>query len=263
MRITLLGSGTGAPLRGRSPPGFAIEAGGGEESRAAVVLVDPGPGAIQRLAQYGVPLERLAHVLISHLHPDHTADLVPLLFALKLPRYRERMAPPALFGPPGLRQLYRRLCEAFGSAVDHGERLSITEAALSGAKEAGRFYKAGLLEVTAYPTLHSEGSMAFRIEARGGRAFTYSGDTDYCQGVIDAARNADLLLIECSFPEGKKVAGHLVPSEVGRIAAAAGARRVLLTHLYPECQGEDLLSPCRKYFSGRVDLAEDGMSIEL
>ena len=86
----------------------------------------------------------------------------------------------------------------------------------------------------------------FRFESRCDQVVTYSGDTDECPEVIDAARNAHVFVCECAFPENNKVAGHLIPSEVGRMAAAAGAKKVILTHLYPECEGEDRKYSARK-----------------
>lgn len=256
MLITVLGSGTGVPWRGHASPGWVIDCEAGE----GAVLVDPGAGSIQRMADRGIPLERLTHILFTHLHPDHTGDLVPLLFALKNPRYRERPRRVQLAGPRGLRNLMRDLLRsAWGRWVDAGDKIEVVELETG----SDSFAALGLFEVVAFPVAHAEGSVAYRIERRGGPAIAYTGDTDRCDGVVDAARNADLLLIECSFPEGQKHEGHLIPSEVGRMAAAAGARRVVLLHLYPECQGQDLIGPCRAFFSGPVTVAEDGMTIRL
>jgi ribonuclease BN (tRNA processing enzyme) len=251
--ITILGSGTGVPWRGRAGPGWVLQL---EAPDADAVLVDPSAGSIQRMAERGIPLERLSHVLFSHYHPDHTGDLVPLLFALRNPRYLLQPRALALIGPRGLHKLLRELRGVYGQWVEPHERLTALE--LGGA-EGATFASVGPLEVTAHPVVHTESSVAYRFAGRGGSTFAYSGDSDRCDGLVDAARNADLLLIECAYPEGEKHAGHLIPSEVGRIAEAAGARRVVLLHLYPECHGRDLIGPCREYFRGEVLLAEDGM----
>jgi ribonuclease BN (tRNA processing enzyme) len=88
-----------------------------------------------------------------------------------------------------------------------------------------------------------------------------SGDTDYCQSIVDLAREADLLVLECSFPEGRKVEGHLTPSLAGRIASESHCRRLLLTHLYPVCDSADVVGPCRDIFKGDIILAEDLMRV--
>jgi len=255
--ITILGSGTGVPWRGRAGPGWVAQI---DALEADTVLVDPSAGSIQRMADCGIPLERLTHVLFSHYHPDHTGDLVPLLFALQNPRYHRQPRPLRLIGPRGLRKLLRDLAGVYGQWIETGERVELIE--LGGA-EGANFAAVGPLEVTAHPVLHIEPSMAYRFASRGGGTFAYSGDTDRCDGAVDAARNADLLLAECSFPEGEKRLGHLTPSEVGRLAEAAGARKVVLLHLYPECHGHDLVGPCREFFRGEVLVAQDGMVLSV
>ncbi len=255
--ITILGSGTGVPWRGRAGPGWVALLGGED---ADAMLVDPSAGSLQRMVDAGIPLERVTHVVFSHYHPDHTGELAPLLFALKNPRYRERPRHLKLVGPRGLRKLLRDLCGVYGAAIEPGERVEVLEL---GDLPEGGFIPVGPLEVTAHPVVHDDASVAYRFATRGNGVFAYSGDTDRCEGVVDAARNADVLLIECAFPEGQKHPGHLVPSEVGRIAAAAGARKVVLLHLYPECHGHDLIAPCSQLFSGEVLVAEDGMVLRL
>ncbi len=249
--VTILGSGTGVPWRGRAGPGWVIELGGED---ADAVLVDPSAGSIHRMADRGIPLERLTHVVFSHYHPDHAGDIVPLLFALKNRRYRDRPKSIRMVGPRGLRKLLRDLAGIYGQWIDSAERVQAIE--LEPREGA---LAVGALELTAHPVIHGESCVAYRFASRGGEILAYTGDTERCDGAIDAARNADLLLIECSFPEGEKQPGHLTPSEAGRIAAAAGARRAVLLHLYPECQGRDLIGPCREYFGGEVQVAEDGM----
>jgi ribonuclease BN (tRNA processing enzyme) len=255
--ITILGSGTGVPWRGRAGPGWVLQL---DSPEADAVLVDPSAGSVQRMADCGIPLERLTHLFFSHYHPDHTGDLAPLLFALRNPRYQQRPRRLRLIGPRGLRNLLRDLAIVYGHWIDIGDRLEVTE---MGGAEGTSFVTVGPLEVTAHPVIHTDSSVAYRFLARGGTTFAYSGDTDRCDGVVDAARNADLLLSECAFPEGQKHAGHLVPSEVGKIAQAAGVRRVVLLHLYPECHEQDLVGPCRQYFQGEVVIAEDRMVLSV
>ncbi len=258
LSITILGSGTAVPWRARAGPGFVVHLEGGQEPEA--ILVDPSAGSIQRMAERGIPLEVLTHVVFSHYHPDHMGDLMPLLFALKNSRYGARPRSLRLVGPRGLHRLLRSLAGVWGSWLETGERIQAVE--LGGAEE-DRIAAMGPLEVTAFPVIHSDASVAYRFSSRGMATFAYSGDTDRCDGVVDAARNVDLLLLECSYPEGEKRPGHLIPSEAGLIASAAGVRRVVLLHLYPECHGRDLLGPFREYFKGEVEVAEDGMVIRL
>ena len=89
----------------------------------------------------------------------------------------------------------------------------------------------------------------------------YSGDTDYCDNIVKLGREADVLILECSFPDERKTEGHLTPSLAGKIAREASCKKLLLTHFYPVFQGHDILAECRKEFSGEIILAEDGMKI--
>jgi ribonuclease BN (tRNA processing enzyme) len=107
---------------------------------------------------------------------------------------------------------------------------------------------------------HSEDSVGFRVNTNG-RSLAYSGDTDYCANLVRLGRDADLLILECSFPDEKKTKGHLTPSLAGRVAREASCHKLLLTHFYPVFQGHDIRKECQKEFSGEILLAEDGMKI--
>ena len=80
--------------------------------------------------------------------------------------------------------------------------------------------------------------------------------------VVELARGAHTMLIECSFPDEMPVPGHLTPSGVARIAREAGVGRVVLTHVYPQADALDLVAEVgRGYHGGVVVVAEDGLRI--
>jgi ribonuclease BN (tRNA processing enzyme) len=110
---------------------------------------------------------------------------------------------------------------------------------------------------------HIAESVGYRIEFKNGRSMAVSGDTDYCQNMIDLASGVDVLVLECSFPEGKKVEGHLTPSLAGRIAVESRCRKLLLTHFYPICDQFDIVGQCRQVYPGQIILGEDLMRIPL
>jgi len=261
LTVTVLGSGTSVPWRGRNGPGLVLRI--ETVDRDLTVLVDPSAGASHRMASYGYSLAELSHVLFTHFHVDHTGDLVPILFALKNPRFNTQGADSAdlqFIGPPGLVELYRSLELVYGKWIRHSSGVEFRDIDCD---ENRGFFALGPVETTCYPVEHADKSLAYRFESRSGKVLAYTGDTDFCDGAIEVARDADLLIIECAFPEGQKRKGHLVPSEVGRIAAAANARRIVLTHLYPECRGQDLIGPCREHFRGEILIAEDGLTLHL
>jgi len=250
MELIVLGSGTGVPSLKRGSPGFLVK------TETQSLLLDGGSGTLQRMLQAGVTHRDVDAVLYTHIHPDHCADLVPLIFACKYqeePREKDLL----IIGGRGLRDYFEGLRRVHGSWIEPQTfRIHIREVATDEVT-------IGDLLVTALPLDHALESVGYRITSLQERTVVYSGDTDYCPNIVELARGADLLLLECSFPEGMKVNGHLTPSLAGCIAQEAGCKRLCLTHFYPPCDHADIAGECRKVFTGEVLLAEDMMSIAL
>jgi len=247
MEVTVLGSGTAIPSAERASPGYFIQV--ANES----LLLDGGTGTLHQLVRAGSCLGALDRVLYTHYHPDHVGDFPHLLFAL---RSREigRHRPLWVGGPPGLKRHYHLLGELYGSWVANLPFVLELNELKAGTIDLGAW------RLTARPVPHTDVSLAYRIDAAQG-SVVYSGDTDYSEDLIRLAKGADLLILECAFPDGQKVTGHLTPSLAGEIAAHAGVKRLLLTHFSPACVGHDLLSPCQKQFPGEVLLARDLMRL--
>ena len=113
-------------------------------------------------------------------------------------------------------------------------------------------------EVLSLPVPHTSRSLAFRVGASSsGTSFVYTGDTGFAPELAEFAKDCDVLISECSFPEGEGVEGHLTPSEAGRMATLAGARKLVLVHFYPEVLATDIVSQCRKTFEGELVLGRD------
>lgn len=249
MELVILGSGTATPSPRRGSPGLLVVA--GDES----LLFDGGSGTLRQLAKVGVSFTELDRVFYTHLHPDHTGDLVPLLFALRNPDY-PRLKPLHLYGPKGFKAFYEKLYAAYGEWVSpRGYELTLEEVKEKAIEGEG-------LRVIPKPVKHIEGSVGYRIEAEG-RSLTFSGDSAYCEALIELGKGVDLLILECSFPDEYPNPLHLTPSEAGQIAALAGCRRLVLTHFYPICDTVNVLAQCRKVYDGEITLAEDLMRIIL
>jgi ribonuclease BN (tRNA processing enzyme) len=116
--------------------------------------------------------------------------------------------------------------------------------------------------IQSLPMAHAERSIGFRVEAEG-RSLVYSGDTDGCPNIVRLGQEADLLILECSFPGERKKEGHLTPALAGRIAREAKPKKLLLTHFYPVFQGHDIRRECGVEYSGPILLATDGMKVEV
>ena len=249
MDVVILGSGTSIPHPHRASPGIALALPGG------IGLIDPSAGSLHRMARAGLEFQRLSWVAISHFHPDHTGDLVSLLFAARNPHY-PTPARLRLIGPPGLADHYRALAGVYGHWIRLGEdRLTIQEI------DNGELSLEDC-RLTVAPVDHAQPSIGMRLTTSAGRVLAYSGDSDYCSALVELARDATVAVLEASHPTKHKLSGHLTPGLAGRVAAEAGARRLVLTHLYPLCNESDLLEEVRKAgYAGPAEIAGDGLRL--
>ncbi len=248
--MIVIGSGTGIPSLRRGSPGLVIF------SDSAMSLVDSGSGTLGRMLEVGVTYRDIDLLLYTHIHPDHVSDLVPIIFATKygdLPREKDLLC----VGGPGFRSYFERLKNLYGSWIEpHSYNLTVKEIS-----EDSLIYRG--LKVISKPMAHISQSVGYRIEFEDDKSMAVSGDTDYCQNIIDLAFEVDLLVLECSFPDGKKVEGHLTPSLAGRIASESRCKKLLLTHLYPVCDQFDIVGQCKKVYQGEIIMGEDLMRIKL
>lgn len=252
--VTILGSGTCVPRLDRSACAVLVETG------ASKILLDLGPGTMRRLLEYGVTIFDLTHIVFSHLHPDHTSELVPLIFSTKYPDGQRRKRQLQMLGGQGLKDFYQGLQSAYGDHIVLPEaQMAVQELDVLNGEEL-EFEDFNL---TARPTHHRPESLAYRIDDRNGHAMVYSGDTDECDALVGLAQNTDLFICESAMPDQSKVPGHLTPSLAGRMAQRAGAKRLVLTHLYPECDEVDIVKQAHRAYKGKIFKAEDLMTFTL
>jgi ribonuclease BN (tRNA processing enzyme) len=248
VNVMIIGSGTAIPRTDRGSPAIAVVI----EGRP--VLFDIGPGTLRQLTRAGIHYERVESIFLTHLHPDHTADLIHFLFASRNPAVMKRRSPFTVTGPPGTARLMDALQKAYpGWLTLPPGIMGIEEIGL--AKNLKGDY--GDFALITTPTNHTPHSLAYRVRDREGKSVVYSGDTGYCQEVVDLAKGADLLILESSFPDGQACEGHLTPSLAGRMAALAGVGRLVLVHFYPECLATNVAAQCRRTYDGELILGED------
>jgi len=206
------------------------------------------------MARLGLDFRRVDTICFSHFHPDHVSEFVPFLFAMNYTVDFTRSLPLHVIGPKGLKDFYEQLRGIFGRWVEaQTYPLFFHEAEESNLPFPD-------FEIKTLPMNHSAKSIGFRLAGQG-RSLAYSGDTDYCVNIVNLGRKADLLILECSFPDERKKEGHLTPALAGRIAREASCQKLLLTHFYPVFQNHDILAECRQEFPGEIILAEDEMKI--
>lgn len=215
------------------------------------VLLDIGAGVLRRLVEANEDFRTIDAICITHLHIDHISDLVPFLWATRYTPDFQRKKKLTIFGPRGIIEWYRRLAEV------HGEwllQLPFDLEILEKKAETWPFHQA---QIQTLPMKHSVEANGYRFTL-GESAIAYSGDTGYCPELVELAFGVDLLLIECSFPDDQRqIDTHLTPAGVARVGNQSGARRIVLTHMYPECEDHDLAGFVRGLFPGPVELAED------
>ncbi|HZE21641.1 MAG TPA: ribonuclease Z [Desulfobaccales bacterium] len=251
MELIVIGSGTGVPSRRRGSPCLALKAAG------RLVVLDLGSGSLRSLLNYGLDFSAIDILALTHLHPDHVGDLVPFLFATRYSLGYTRREPFRLLAAHGFARFHELLKEAFAGWVEPPTGLMDLRELDPDSPEEVRLQ--GLV-IKSAPTNHTEGSLAYRVEAEG-RSMVYSGDTDESDSLVELAQGVDLLVLEAANPF--KVAGHLTPSEAGRLAARTGAARLLLTHFYPPCDEVDVTALAAQGFGGEVLRAEDGLHINV
>lgn len=254
MRIVILGSGTGVPSLRRSSSSLLLLI------ADRVLLFDLGLGTIKRLLEAGFTISQVTHLFFTHFHPDHTGEFVSFLFATKYPPTYSRRTPFKVIAARGVRKFYERLREAYGEWIElDPELLDFIEV---DPWEWDQFSDE-FFTVDTFPMLHSESSIGYRVTEFNGTSAAITGDTDMCENAISLAKNVDVLICESALPDALKVEGHLTPSQAGSIATQSGARRLVLTHFYPECDAVDVEAECRKTYQGPLVLAQDLMRFDV
>ena len=256
IRFRILGAGGAIPTPTHTPAAYWVTIDG------TPILMDPGPGALVRLVQSGdAPggVDEIGTVLLTHLHPDHCCDLVALLFALHSP-LTDSHEPLRLFGPVGLLAYLEQLKGIYGRWLEPRHRkLDVREWGPGQQWELPGGGKVSPFAVDHPQDRFSAGNcLGYRFVDHEGHSAVFSGDTGPCPGLEKAAREVDLLVVECSAPEGLGVPGHLTPGEVGQLCAIAQPKLVALTHQYPAAAATDLLPDIARHFDGPVVQARDG-----
>ncbi len=250
IELTVLGSGTCALQPNRSMSGYAVR------HKDFFMLMDCGNGVLRRCLEAGLKPFDVDAILISHLHIDHIADIVPFLWGLKHAPDLEREKSLNFYGPPGFQQFFEKLPSVYGRWLENFPFPIFVK------NVTQEEFSIGPWKVNAFSMQHGAAANGYRLQS-GENVIAYSGDTGECAEVINLGKRADLFILECSFAKDHGADNHLNALQAGRIARQAECKKLVLTHLYPECDEADILSICRKEFSGSVELASDLMRLML
>jgi ribonuclease BN (tRNA processing enzyme) len=247
MRLTIIGCGDAFGSGGRFQSCYLLDTSQGR------IMVDCGANAPLALKRAGVAIASIDAIAISHCHGDHFGGL-PFLFIERM--FIERGPKPMeILGPPGIARRTTELFEAMYPSLSTAQRdFEIRYREL----EPGKTSAWRGVPISAYEVVHYSGSPSLALSvAEGQKRFAFSGDSGWCDGVIEAGRGADLYLIECStFSTPLKI--HLDYLTLATMFDRIGAQRYLLTHLGPE-----MLDAAERIDAGRCILATDGLSLEI
>lgn len=246
MRLTVLGACGAWPAAGEACSGFLVEHDGFR------LLLDLGYATVPRLLSR-VPAERVDAVYITHGHPDHCADLNPLLRARAL---SDPPAPPLpVYAPAG----------ALDAVLALDRPGMLDDACVINDVVPGASFELGPFRAETRLLPHWEPDAGIRLTA-GGRTLAYTGDAGPSPDTVDLARGADLLLAEATYPRDvpDESAGYLSSAlTAGRQATEAGADRLLLTHLWPGTDPRTALAAAAGTYGGSVDVAAADMTVDL
>ncbi|MCS7126240.1 MAG: MBL fold metallo-hydrolase [Aigarchaeota archaeon] len=247
------------PTKSRFSSSFLIEYSQGN------VLLDIGPGTIEKLRRRNVNPNTISRIFITHLHLDHVLDL-PAIIKIRL--FDEvggpNPAPPNLdvYGPVGLRNFLYKMISPEGVYSYLSEMMKYYS--YLRIREVGE----GLVEESVNLRVYSShvehyDSVAYRFEIDG-YSLAYSGDTVYDERMIKLAENVDILIHECSFPKELLLGKHTSDEELIKVVKSAQPKILLVTHLYPAWEGregqlEEKLrreTGCRVYVVKDMDILE-------
>ncbi|MFG2720848.1 MBL fold metallo-hydrolase [Streptomyces sp. NPDC048416] len=245
LRLTVLGSATPYASVDNPCSGYLVSGGGTR------VWVDAGSGTLAGLQRHA-RLDEVDAIWISHLHADHSADLLTAYYAALFADIR-LSAPIPLYGPPGI-------ADRLAHFLTNGPTRSPVESAFAVHElHDGHRARVGAFTLTSRAVAHGVPAFAVRIESEG-RSLVYSGDTAPCAGLTRLAEGCDVLLCEAESDhapgEGSQV--HHTPEDTGDTAAAARAGRLIVTHVGRFLTPEQAVARASARYAGPVDYAAPG-----
>lgn len=299
LRIIFLGTGGSLPTRNRNPSAIMVN------RKGELLLFDCGEGTQQQMMRAKTGMMNLSSIFITHLHADHFLGIPGLMQTMS---FMGRKEPLLIYGPEGTREfteLFEALgyfnlkYEVRGIELKPGDLVEREEYVIRALKtehnisslgyalienpRPGRFNREKAIELGIPPgPLFAKLQKGTPVEVNGklinpedvmgaprpGRTVVYSGDTRPCKSILEASRNADVLIHDGSFADEMadwaEESKHSTAGEVAALAKEAGVRKLILTHIssrYTD-DAEPILTDSKKIFEN-VIIAEDLMEIEI
>jgi ribonuclease Z len=238
MRVTVLGSGNPWVTRGQASASILVEVGNAERD---LLVFDLGSGSLANFASLELPVNKLNKVFLTHLHADHTGDLITLSGSFS--KIGRADGPIYVWGPSGTeprlgtRHFVESIEEALAWDTEAGRgainpdsmRIVVSEFDFS---QTQVVYEENGVKVTSFPVVHAlSGAIGYRIDFAD-LTFVYSGDTRACWPLVRACNGGvDLLVHECFPPAGALAAASGLSIERATMALNAA-------HTSPQAAGK-------------------------
>ena len=280
-RLVLLGTKGGPAIRGYTPSPSAnllVVAG-------VPYVIDCGYGATFKLVDAGFPLPRLRYVFITHLHSDHDLDLGPLLYNAWAIGLKTRVD---VYGPDGIAPLLASYWDSERYDIeirmsDEG-RPDLRKLVIPHSYKDGIVFETDGMKVTALRNRHGAVTESYALKFESpGRRIVFSGDTSYFPPLAEFARGADILVHEVMYGPGIEAlarrnpnaatlvehlkASHTLAEDVGRIAAAAEVKTLVLNHFVPaddrSITAQTWTDAVRKTYDGKLIVGHDLLTVPL
>ena len=284
MKITFLGTGAPRPSTERYGPSILVEAGDHK------ILVDAGPGMRERLFEAGGfdAISSVDHVLVTHLHFDHTVSISSVWLSGWL---FGRRTPLKIQGPVGIRDMMYNIRDAYQWDVDYRVMVGVpkagTELEVSEVSN-GVIFDEGGLKITAFEVEHMPidietgqllglrgETLGFRIDYKG-RSVLFSGDTRSTElsEINNVGEGVDLLIHEVQVPSpgstpeanlaNVSLTVHSTPEQVGKVFQTTKPKMAVYSHIIPPgTTAEELETSTRPHYQGPLTVAHDFMEITL
>ncbi|MFH8119599.1 MAG: ribonuclease Z [Candidatus Aenigmatarchaeota archaeon] len=292
IRVVVLGSGGAVPSPIRNLPSIAIRYMGN------VYLFDCAEGTQRQMMKYKISYGKVKGIFISHLHPDHILGIPGLVYTLKMIGRKEELL---IFGPKGTK---KRIENLIGNEVDFVKINEFEDENFEYKVEDARFYNfrtnhtnnsfGYVFEENAKRRFNKEkckelgikGTMFRFLEENGfiekdgkeikidevtyikpGRKISYTGDTYYCEEIVEKVKNSDLLFHEATFMEKDREEAerdkHSTVLDAARIAKMANVKKLILFHISNRYKNmNEILEEGKKEFEN-IYVGKDGMEFLL
>jgi ribonuclease BN (tRNA processing enzyme) len=231
------------------------------EGKHGIVLLDCGGNPVRNILRAGMNPEDLHTILITHHHTDHICGLPIIGHEMML---RGAAEPLEVFCPSQGETKLRSIVDSYFRDEPKIPKIEIRPIPSS---EEATFAETDEWAISSTPVDHYGITVAYKVVDGDGRALVYAPDTRPCEGLGRFAKGVDVLLHDCTYPEGFEreahESHHSTALQAGKVASLAGVKKLVLIHLGANCVGRssELLHSAEKEFAGWVVPGRDFMTV--